>query len=114
MEPSGTQPNFGWHARCFDQPVMSNDRRLAAIRLQAAIARALVDEVDRALPTDSVRDVSLELADELARLSARILDGARALREASVPPPPLSGVASRDDGAEPGELTSEDAAASGR
>lgn len=94
-------------------PPMSNDRSLSAIRLQAAIARSLVDEVDRALPVDSTRDVSLELADELARLSARILESATALREASIPPPPCSGVTPRADVVDDG-LTSEDAAASAR
>lgn len=93
---------------------MPTDRSLSAIRLQAAIVRSLVDEVDRAVPPDSVRDVSVELADELARLSARILENAAALREASIPPPPRSGVARRDEGAEDDAITSEDAAASGR
>lgn len=92
---------------------MSTDR-LSAIRLQAAIARSLVDEVDRAVPPDSVRSVSIELADELARLSARILENATALRAASIPAPPRSGVTPRGESAEDDALTSEDAAASGR
>jgi hypothetical protein len=52
---------------------------LAAIRGQAAFVRALLDEVERAVPPQA-EAVSAQLVEELARLGCSFLEAAQALR----------------------------------
>lgn len=69
---------------------------LHAIRLQAAIVRSVLDEVERLPRGEYSRDLAIELADELDRLASRVRDGAARVR-ATIPPPRESGVVTDDE-----------------
>lgn len=60
---------------------------LSAVRLQAALVRALLDEIDHSLPAGAEAELAAQLADELDRLAGRLREGAQAVR-ASIPPEP--------------------------
>ncbi|WP_394820967.1 hypothetical protein [Pendulispora albinea] len=58
-----------------DDPARSVARQITEARIQTALVRTLLDEVERLLPSTGVEHVpSDQLAEELARLSQRLLD----------------------------------------
>ena len=57
----------------------SATRTLERLRGQAALARALLDELDRAVPHGSNEVISAQLVEELARLGCQLIDAASAL-----------------------------------
>ncbi|HWL89540.1 MAG TPA: hypothetical protein VNO21_27235 [Polyangiaceae bacterium] len=73
-----------------DRLARTNEQRIAAVRIQIALVRTLLDEVERLVPPPGLppsalppspfqRAASDQLADELARLGYRLLDVAREL-----------------------------------
>jgi hypothetical protein len=56
---------------------------LSGVRSQAAFVRALLDEVERAVPSGCDEPVSEQLVEELARLGCRFLEAASALTAAA-------------------------------
>jgi hypothetical protein len=71
---------------------------LVAIRIQAALVRTLLDELERLVPdSEALRPTQAQIADELARLGTRMVGAAAdmACREDAVeeiPPGSKSGV----------------------
>lgn len=56
---------------------------LTALRLQAAVVRALLDEVDERVPSPDVAEETVsQLSEELARLGREALSAARAIARA--------------------------------
>lgn len=54
------------------------------LRSQAAFVRALLDELERAIPADAKREVRAQVVEELGRLGSRCLQAAEALAGASI------------------------------
>lgn len=57
----------------------SGTRPVDAVRRHAAFVRTLVDEVDRATPSELADPVSAQMVEELARLGCRCVELAAAL-----------------------------------
>ncbi len=69
-----------------DEDVLSAELSVAAVRSQAAVVRALVDEVDRTLSADLDKaHVDQKLVEETARLGCRVVQTAAAFAHL-VPP----------------------------
>ena len=74
-----------------DDELLSEELRCLAARQQAAVVRALVDQLDRISPASAAGTLREQLAEELARLGYRILEAAASL-STRVEPAPVSGV----------------------
>jgi hypothetical protein len=54
----------------------ADTQSVARVRSQAALVRALLDELERILPAQSEDVVSVQMVEELARLGCRCFDAA--------------------------------------
>jgi cell division septum initiation protein DivIVA len=63
---------------------MTTEHLRPAIRRQTAFVRTLLDEVERDVP--DAADLTAELADELERLAAQLVQEAHSLRKTAIPP----------------------------
>lgn len=64
-------------------PVPTDRARASSVRSQAALLHALLDEVERVLPSNPGDAASAELAQELERLGRRCIEAANVLVQAS-------------------------------
>ena len=65
-----------------DDGRLAAELRLVGLRSQAAVVRALADDVERLSREVEAGDLALQLAEETARLGARLLDAAATLAKA--------------------------------
>lgn len=74
-----------------DDALLREELRCLAARQQAAVVRALADQLDRVSPGQAAVNLREQLAEELARLGCRILEAAATLVE-KIEPAPASGI----------------------
>ena len=65
-----------------DDARLATERRLVGLRSEAAVVRALADEVERLSREAEADGMARQLIEEMGRLGSRLLDAAAAFRKA--------------------------------